>query len=146
MIGIQAFLTDDHRSCDRAYTEMESALATGNRDGARSACDRFIADMKRHFQREEAVLFPRFETVTGMRDGPTRAMKMEHDQMRGLMDELAQAVANGDHRSGLGTAETLLMMIQQHNLKEEQVLYPMAGRALDNESAELIERMTGMGT
>ncbi|MCP4044204.1 MAG: hemerythrin domain-containing protein, partial [Gammaproteobacteria bacterium] len=36
---------------------------------------------------------------------------------------------------------TLLIIIQQHNSKEEQILYPMVDRMLGNEAQEIIARM-----
>ncbi len=38
----------------------------------------------------------------------------------------------------LGYAETLLIMMQQHNLKEENVLYPMCDQHLSSRSTELL--------
>jgi hemerythrin-like domain-containing protein len=141
MPGIRAFLTDEHRACDQSFVAMEEALSSGDPEQARSSCAGFVAEMERHFRREEDVLFPRFETATGMREGPTRVMRREHDEMRGLMRDLAEAVDRGDRDTGLGIAETLLIMIQQHNLKEEQVLYPMAESHLTAQSDEILDRM-----
>lgn len=146
MTGIHAFLSDDHRACDRLFADMEQALADGTLDAARSAFGNFVHDMERHFQREEGVLFPRFEQATGLREGPTRMMRIEHDQMRGLMQDLAEALGQGDRATGLGLAETLMVMIQQHNLKEERVLYPLAERHLGAQAREIVERLAGFGS
>jgi len=40
-----------------------------------------------------------------------------------------------------GLAETLLLMLQQHNLKEEQILYPMMDQALAAEQQVLLARL-----
>jgi len=42
----------------------------------------------------------------------------------------------------LDLGDTLLMLIQQQNQKEEQMLYPMAERALDTDWTEILERLT----
>jgi hemerythrin-like domain-containing protein len=65
-----------------------------------------------------------------MSSGPTQVMRMEHEQMRDLMQEMANAVAAGNQDSYLGLSETLNMLMQQHNLKEENMLYPMSDRVL----------------
>ena len=54
--------------------------------------------------------------------GPTRMMRMEHEQMRQLFSELAEALENRDKDGYLGLSETLMILMQQHNMKEEQVL------------------------
>ena len=40
-----------------------------------------------------------------------------------------------------GIADTLLIMMQQHNMKEENILYPMCDQHLSNELAPLLERL-----
>lgn len=70
-------------------------------------------------------MFPAFEAATGMTQGPTQVMRMEHRQMRGLMAQMQQAWAERDGEAFAGAAETLLILMQQHNMKEENILYPM---------------------
>jgi len=43
----------------------------------------------------------------------------------------------------LGTAETFFLFLQQHNVKEEQVLYPMADQALQGSLQELVAKVSG---
>jgi hemerythrin-like domain-containing protein len=68
-------------------------------------------------------------------------MRSEHNQMRGLLDQMAEAFARGDHDELLDQGDTLLMLIQQHNQKEEHILYPMCENALDAEWTEIHERL-----
>jgi len=42
----------------------------------------------------------------------------------------------------LGASETLLFTMQQHNMKEEQMMYTMADDTLD--SSKIIEEMTAV--
>jgi iron-sulfur cluster repair protein YtfE (RIC family) len=53
------------------------------------------------------------------------------------MDE---AITARDADSFLGLAETLMILTQQHNMKEEQILYPMSDRVLADPDT-LIEQM-----
>ena len=57
-------------------------------------------------------------------------MKSEHRQMRGLMAQLQHAMERRDESEYLDTSETLLIMMQQHNMKEEGMLYPMSDEQL----------------
>ncbi|MCK7498190.1 MAG: hemerythrin domain-containing protein [Comamonadaceae bacterium] len=110
--------------------------------GAAPSSTKFRRETEAHFCAEEDVLFPNFERRTGMSSGPTRMMRMEHMQMRGLLDQLAAAQAGRDTGAFCGAADTLLIMMQQHNLKEENILYPMCDQALagDAEVASAIAR------
>lgn len=86
-------------------------------------------------------MFPAFEARTGMRQGPTAVMRSEHLQMTGLFKQMSEAIARKDTNAYLGDADTLLIIMQQHNVKEEQMLYQMADQALVSNLDELLERM-----
>jgi iron-sulfur cluster repair protein YtfE (RIC family) len=134
-------LTGEHRSCDDLFAGAETPVADGNMVAARNGLKRFVAAMERHFRREEEVLFPAFEARTGQTQGPTLVMRGEHEQMRQLFRELQKSLGEGDGERFLGLSETLLILMQQHNAKEEQVLYPMSDQVLGGEAEALIERM-----
>lgn len=87
------------------------------------------------------MLFPAFETHTGSTAGPTQVMRMEHEQLRGLMQDMAHAVVKTDYEGYLGLSETLNMLTQQHNMKEENMLYPMSDKMLVSERDSLIRSM-----
>lgn len=141
MATISDFLAPDHKHCDELYAAAESAVAAADWEAATSGFSRFFAAMRHHFAMEEEVMFPAFEERTGMRNGPTGVMRSEHQQMNTLLDQMAWAVAHQQQEAYLGDAETLLLVMQQHNIKEEQMLYRMADRALAEELEEVLGRM-----
>jgi len=77
----------------------------------------------------------------GSTGGPTQVMRMEHEQMRSLIASLTDVVEQQDQSEFLGEAETLLVLMQQHNMKEEQILYPMIDRVAGENAASLIDQM-----
>ena len=141
MNTILDFLGSDHRACDDLFASAETAAAQKNWDSARSLFERFQTAMAHHLAMEEDVLFPAFEASTGMRAGPTQVMRMEHEQMRGLLQDMASAVAACNQDGFLGLSETLNMLMQQHNLKEENMLYPMSDQVLGGDREGLIRSM-----
>lgn len=145
MDTISSYMTGDHHRCDELFAQAEAAAA--NKDWAAIAADlaMFLDSMHQHFKMEEEVLFPAFEERTGMSMGPTQVMRMEHVQMRELFDAMADAVKRQDLDEFLGQAETLLVMMQQHNMKEEQILYRMADQALSDEMDAVLEKMRSVG-
>ncbi|MCW8935655.1 MAG: hemerythrin domain-containing protein [Gammaproteobacteria bacterium] len=138
MISISDVMTADHKLCDDFYASAELYVSKNDWDQANSAAKEFINCMLFHFQHEEEVLFPEFEEVSGMRHGPTEMMRHEHEQMRSLMTELEKALESKNQDRYLGLSETLLIYMQQHNMKEEQILYPM----IDRDCAENSEQLT----
>jgi iron-sulfur cluster repair protein YtfE (RIC family) len=141
MGAIGDFLAADHHRCDDLFADAEQAAAAGDWPACVAATEAFRLALEHHLGMEEAVLFPEFETRTGMTGGPTAVMRGEHGQMR---EVCAQMTACAQRRSGdefLGHAEALLILMQQHNLKEESVLYPMTERVLGADAAALVLRM-----
>lgn len=119
------FLTDDHHACDALWAEVEATAEHAAPAALRTGFERFAEAMARHFDFEEAVLFPAFEAATGMtHGGPTFVMRSEHAQMRRVLEGMADDVAADRRDTLLDAGDTLLMLIQQHNLKEEHMLYP----------------------
>lgn len=135
------FMTSDHRHCDALFADAENAANDGDRDAARTCYAAFEAAMAKHLSIEESVLFPEFEARSGMAGGPTAVMRMEHEQMQAMMAQMRQTLEGGELDDFLGFAETLNILIQQHNMKEEQMLYPMCDRVLADQADALLERM-----
>jgi len=142
MSTILDFMGADHRVCDDLFAASEAAVAQKHWEEVRGMFDRFNSAMGRHLAMEEQILFPAFEAGTGFSMGPTRVMRMEHEQMRELIQEMETAVAARNDRDYLGLSETLNMLMQQHNLKEEGMLYPMCDQALAASRDSLIHEMT----
>lgn len=119
-----------HKHCDDLFVEAEAAVAARDWPQATSLLAAFHAELETHFRAEEEVLFPAFEAATGMAMGPTRMMRLEHTQMRELLDQMDTALKKQARDNFAGAAETLLILMQQHNMKEENILYPMCDRGL----------------
>jgi iron-sulfur cluster repair protein YtfE (RIC family) len=123
-------LYEHHKHCDDLFAQAEEAAQNGQWSACQSTFQRFRQEVEAHFATEEQVLFPAFEQVTGMSAGPSQVMRFEHAQMRDLLEQMDQAVRRKDARQFSGLAETLLVLMQQHNMKEENILYPMCDRTL----------------
>lgn len=144
MSTIKLFLAADHQRCDNLFALAEATAAGGDWNRADADFAKFRDGLSHHFAMEEEVLFPAFEDHTGMTMGPTQMMRAEHTQMRGLLDRMADAAAGRDTNGFLGDCETLLIIMQQHNIKEEQILYQMADQALAGESEQIVALMRAM--
>ncbi|MCK0512924.1 hemerythrin domain-containing protein [Aromatoleum buckelii] len=134
MNDITTLMSHDHRSCDESFARAETAISRGKWDEGTAELEKFIAELETHFTAEESILFPRFESVTGMTEGPTKVMRGEHADMREAVERMRDAVSRRDKDDYAGEAETLLILMQQHNMKEENVLYPMCDAQLAGEN------------
>jgi hemerythrin-like domain-containing protein len=141
MNTIPSYMTARHRHCDDSFIAAESAVAKTDWETANDQWQTFATDLAHHFSQEEQILFPAFEDATGMTMGPTQVMRGEHVQMRQLVQEMTQALTDHQKEQYLGLSETLMILMQQHNMKEEQMLYPMTQNNLPNPDAVLTQVM-----
>lgn len=139
---ITHLLTRDHTHCDDLFAAADTA-APG--EAARAGWTAFIAAMQRHLDAEEGTLFPAIERAAGAPLPPVRVMRMEHAQMRELFGEITEAASQSDWDEVSGLAQTLLLVMQQHNLKEQNVLYPIADRLLGAGAADFTTRFAQLG-
>lgn len=143
MSTIKEYLTTDHGRCDELFATMEDAVAKSI-EGSKESYEEFAKATERHFQMEERVMFLEFEQKTGMTQGPTAIMRHEHAQMRNLIAEMGEAIDAKDKDKFFGKSETLMILMQQHNMKEEQMLYTMAQQHLSAESDRIVDMMQSM--
>lgn len=144
METISDYMSIDHKQCDDVFAALERSVAEGHWEKATHAFREFHNAMQQHFAMEEDVLFPAFEQATGSNAGPTNMMRIEHQEIRGIIDELQQALDQRDAENFAGIADTLNIMLQQHNMKEEGILYPMADRVLSHEREALLHDMNNL--
>lgn len=145
MTTFSEFLGDDHQHCDQLFADAEAVVEGGDWPQAQRAHRAYIDAMQNHFGMEEEELFPAFEAASGSTMGPTAVMRHEHTQMRALFDDMTQALERQSADDYLGASETLLILMQQHNAKEEQMLYPMSEQVLAAEQEALLQRMKTRG-
>lgn len=133
---ISNHMKNEHRECDTLFAATEEAIALNEWEVANERFLAFADETLRHFKEEEEVLFPALEAQTGMTQGPTQVMRYEHEQIRGLIGNMAESIEKKDKDASLSIAESMMILLQQHNMKEEQMLYAMCDRVLPPEIKE----------
>ena len=137
MTTISTFMQRNHRQCDELYAAAEEAVANQDWAAADAGWQAFASELNTHItDREEGHLFPALEAACGPA-GPIAVMRMEHEQMRALVTQMNDALAAQEHQRFLGLGETLMMLTQQHNMKEENILYPMMDQVIAGEAEKL---------
>ncbi len=139
---ITEYFQSDHRRLDGIMDRFQDAYKTGRWEEASRDFREFNLGLRRHIQVEEEVLFPAFEEKTGMHDaGPTFVMRMEHTEIRGLLDRTLGAT---DSKNGSQIAESthaLTNILGDHNMKEEHILYPESdGIFSDHERIQVVKK------
>lgn len=139
------FLVAEHEMIERAMDVLKKELKTVTKaDFSGFALKRSIDFLiefgdKIHNKKEEEYLFPLMIERGIPKDGPIRVMLMEHDEERGLLqqmlldldvfDELNAEEKNSFKQKGLD----YLKVRAEHIWKENDVLYKMGAQALSEE-------------
>ncbi len=128
--NITSFYGEDHDRLDGRFKEFQQTKRS-DFDKAREAFLDFKHGIQRHIIWEEEILFPVFEEKTGMRDsGPTEVMRREHRMIEEALAAIAEGVDRGDVETD-AAEQRLLSVLEDHNRKEEQILYPAIDQITD---------------
>ena len=140
--SVTGYLSWDHDRLDAILQSVRARVEAGEWGHAQREYDAFDHGLDRHIRLEEGILFPLFEERTGMVGGPTAVMREEHLAIRDALGVLRESIRRSDARAfGDGVAQ-LLSVLSEHNVKEEQVLYPATDRALpERDRAALAARL-----
>lgn len=136
MGSINDYMMKDHAVCDAAFERAAGAARGADWPALQREAGAFLAHIARHIELEEGLLFPAFEDKTGMVDaGPSATMRHEHVLMQPLFARMRDAAAAHDGAGFLDAARALHEILQMHNMKEEQMMYPMIEQAVDAQAA-----------
>ena len=136
-------LEAEHHIIDEGIERFAAAVAAGTTN--QDVLAETFALLRRHIYAEEEFLFP------PLRDAglvmPILVMLREHGEMWHLMEGLEELVTSGAQADEVADAcKTLLVLLEQHNLKEEPIIYPQAEVTLDPAVSDQIEDFLASGT
>lgn len=129
-------LHDLERSARQARERADYAAAT-------ASFAVFAAGLRRHIGFEDELLFPEFERQSGISPeaGPTAVLRAEHREIEALLLELEATM--GDPSAAVEVRwRQLERVLEDHNVKEEAVLYPGTDQLLsERERDQLVRRI-----
>ncbi len=141
--SVSEALAWDHDRLDTLEQEAFAARARGDYATAADIYRTFTLGLRRHIGFEEAVLFPEFEDRTGLfaNAGPTAVMRIEHREIEAHLTEIEGTI--GDPAADPDTPRRAMhLVLGEHNLKEERILYPGTDRVLSEaERDDLVRRI-----
>ncbi len=145
--SVMDYLASDHDRLDALEKQAFEARGRGALEEAGGIFREFTRGLRRHIGLEEELLFPEFERLAGMTAdaGPTAVMRHEHRQIEDFLLTLERTIGLPDGEAEQAR-ESLHRVLFDHNVKEEEVLYPTTDRLLgDAERRALVERLRAHG-
>lgn len=137
--GVNEVLSWDHDRLDALDKAAFEALGNGDLATARALFAHFARGLDRHIRFEEEFLFPAVEARAGFPEhsGPTAVMRAEHVEIRACLVGISGALA-ADGAGATQIRSRMLSVLGDHNVKEEQILYPLADRVLGRDGADAL--------
>lgn len=146
-------LEQEHRIIERVLNSLEIAaqkLGEG-KPVSPNTFNKFLDFIKNfadscHHGKEEGNLFPVLEKFGVPKEGPIGVMLLEHDQGRSFVKGMSDAVkkyASGETQAKediVKNARGYVNLLSQHIPKEDNILYPMANRALPQEEDQKLAK------
>lgn len=129
-------LENDHHKIDRHFAVFATSLGNGVVDGAQLTAG--ITALRHHIWVEEELHFPPLRAGGLM--GPIMVMLKEHGELWDLLDRLETQVAEGAVVADITTTwQAAAALLEAHNAKEEQILYPSGDKILNTDTAADIQ-------
>lgn len=102
-----------------------------------------VSALRRHIYLEEEVVFPHLPRATLMM--PLMVMHREHGELWRRMDALEVSLQGGSADEHLAAdCQELLSLLENHNSKEEPIIYPQMDTALSvQEQQQVAHLLTG---
>ena len=134
--SISDYFETDHDRLDvlfRDYLKLKSL----NFAKAKENFVAFKHRLERHIAWEKDVLFPLFQKKTGIIEGPIAVLEEEHLQIIKMLERINLRIQRNDASSNR-LEHDLILILGHHNVKEENVLYPVLDHLLTvDEKADL---------
>lgn len=145
MESISHYMQEDHVRIDAIAERAAAAAAAGDAAAMAREGALFLEQLQRHIEMEERLLFPAFEERTGMTAaGPSVQMREEHLQMQPVFEQMRAAIAAQDGAAWRRAAQALFEILMPHNMKEEQMMYPMLDDTLGSDARALLAEVKAM--
>ena len=139
---ITQFYSDDHDRLDGLF-ETFRKLRTTEPDKAKNAFVEFKAGLEQHMAWEEAILFSEFDVRTPSEVGESETTDLlnQHEQIREHLEAVLRKIRENDP-DVVKETDRLATLLRDHNVEEENGLYPRLDKLLtDEERADIHRQM-----
>ena len=141
MSGSDNWLVHEHSLYEDLLTRCQDAAEIEDWSSADLVFRELVTHLKRHMALEEEVLYPAYETAVEAPQGPTTALREEHDQIVRLVQDMLRVIKTRDSDYVLECLVHLEKQMIKHHEKEEDIFLPMASHILDARREEISQQL-----
>ncbi len=142
MSSTENWLIHEHSLYENLLSRCTEAIEIEDWKTADLLFKRMVTHLKRHMALEEEVLYPAYEAETHAPQGPTGALREEHDHIVRLIMDMARIIKTRDSDYVLECLAHLEKQMIKHHEKEEDLFLPMASHILDANREEISRQLS----
>ena len=135
------WLIHEHSLYEDLLSSCHEAVEIEDWGGANRVFRELVTHLKRHMALEEEVLYSAYEAAVEAPQGPTRALREEHDQIVRLVRDMLRIIKTRDSDHVLESLVHLEKHMIKHHEKEEDIFLPMASHILDARREEISQQL-----
>jgi len=141
MSSTNNWLIHEHSLYENLLSQCTEAVEIEDWKTVNLLFKKMVTHLKRHMALEEEVLYPAYEEATHAPQGPTGALREEHDQIVRLILDMARIIKTRDSDYVLECLTHLESQMIKHHEKEEDLFLPMASHILDAKREEISQQL-----
>jgi hemerythrin-like domain-containing protein len=135
------WLQHDHVDYEALLLDCQTAAEEEDWRAVKQLFEELVARVRVHMAMEEEILYPAYEEAMDAPQGPTQALREEHDEIHRLLRDLSRVLVANDSDIFLESLLPLEKVMTKHHEKEEEIFLPMAGHALLAQQDEIKRRL-----
>jgi hemerythrin-like domain-containing protein len=135
------WLVHEHSLYEELLSQCMNAVDMEEWGAVNLAFNELVTHLKRHMALEEEVLYPAYEATAHAPQGPTTALREEHDHIVRQIQDMARIIKTRDSEHVLECLVHLESRMIKHHEKEEDIFLPMASHILSESREELSRKL-----
>jgi hemerythrin-like domain-containing protein len=140
------WLHHDHVDHEAILFDCQAAAEQEEWRAVKQIFEELVSRVRVHMAMEEEILNPAYEAAMDAPQGPTQALREEHDEIYRLLRDLPRVLESNDSDIFLESLLPLEKVMTKHHEKEEEIFLPMAGHALLAQQDEIKRRLKEFDT
>lgn len=135
------WLVHDHSWYEALMLRCQLAVAGEDWPAADRDFKNLVERLKTHMAMEEGILYPAYEAASHAPQGPTTALRQEHDEIVRLVQDMVRLLKSRDSDHVLDSLARLEQLMFKHHEKEEEIFLPMASHILTAKREEILAQL-----
>ena len=135
------WLVHEHSLYENLLSRCQDAVEIEDWGAADLVFRELVTHLKRHMALEEEVLYSAYEAAVEAPQGPTKALREEHDHIVRLVRDMLRVIKTRDSDYVLECLVHLEKQMIKHHEKEEDIFLPMASHILDARREEISQQL-----